>query len=304
MTAPTLRPAAASQNASPDALLPPGPWAHAALQALTDRRDAHAISRNDHQENPVNDTEGAPQIKPPYVLKFAQPDPTVLRRKLLDQWRDMGARRRKAFEALHAAMEAKADAPAADLDRFEGLCIAGDLSFLLAAILRRAEQYEAMNPGAEPEPFVDWLARVVGLVMDTGLDWLEGANDDLLPADGEDAPQAAPLAAPGAMQAVSGDSETAEGQIGPLRGSEGFGGPDAPAVHGFRVGDLVEIVAREDESESTPPGLRLNGTIAPVAEIDDNPEYPIGLEVEGYLGLVWCNSTEIRHAGEAAEVAR
>lgn len=131
----------------------------------------------------MNETE----IKPPYILKFAQPDPTDLRRKLLAQWRDMATRRKCAFDDLHAA----AKPSRADLDRFEGLCVAGDFSFLLAAILRRAEQYRAMDPDAEPEPFVDFLARTVGLVMDTGLDWLEGANDDLLPAENESGEAAA-----------------------------------------------------------------------------------------------------------------
>jgi len=112
-----------------------------------------------------------PEIKPPYVLKFNQPDPTELRRRLLAQWDDL-------------ANESGAKPEAGGLDRFEGLAIAGDFSFLLAAILRRAEQYEAMDHTVEePEPFVDWLARTIGLVLDTGLDWLEGANDDLLHDD-------------------------------------------------------------------------------------------------------------------------
>lgn len=65
---------------------------------------------------------------------------------------------------------------------------------------------------------------------------------------------------------------------------------------GFRVLDLVEITARDGEGEHTPPGLRLIGRTGVVAEIDDNPEYPIGISVEGWLGPVWCNSGEIRHA--------
>lgn len=140
----------------------------------------------------MNDTAAAsgphePEIKPPYVLKFNQPDPTDLRRKLLDQWNDLATRRRAAFKALHAASESGAKPAEGDLDRFEGLAIGGDFSFLLAAILRRAEQYRAMDlADAEPEPFVDRLARTVGLVLDSGLDWLEGANDDLLPVDDDD----------------------------------------------------------------------------------------------------------------------
>lgn len=152
--------------------------------ALTCTDTAPATS----QEADMQDTSATvtgphkPEIKPPYVLKFAQPDPTELRRELLDQWDDLAKRRRAAFGALHATGERGAKPDRGDLDRFEGLAIAGDFSFLLAAVLRRAEQYRAMDAAAEPEPFADWLARTVGLVLDSGLDWLEGANDDL---DGE-----------------------------------------------------------------------------------------------------------------------
>lgn len=71
--------------------------------------------------------------------------------------------------------------------------------------------------------------------------------------------------------------------------------PVSTPDRGYKLGDLVEITAREGESEATPPGLRLNGRTGCVAEIDDNPEYSIGIAVEGWLGPVWCNSGEIRH---------
>lgn len=71
------------------------------------------------------------------------------------------------------------------------------------------------------------------------------------------------------------------------------------ALRSFRVGGRVEITGRHDD-ESAPEGLKLNGSIGVVTEIDDSPEYSIGLTVEGWVGLVWCNSSEIRHA-EAAE---
>lgn len=119
----------------------------------------------------------APQIKPPYVLKFAQPDPTSLRRRLLETWREMGPHRRAAFEALHAAGGKPTEV---DLAATEALCLAGDFAFLLAAVVRRAEEYRAAPDSAELEPFADFLERVIGLVLDTGLDWLEEANDDLL----------------------------------------------------------------------------------------------------------------------------
>jgi len=73
-------------------------------------------------------------------------------------------------------------------------------------------------------------------------------------------------------------------------------------VRGFRVGDLVQITARDGEGEHTPPGLRLGGRTGVVTEIDDNPGYPIGLTVEGFPGTVWCNSGEIRHANAAGSV--
>lgn len=72
--------------------------------------------------------------------------------------------------------------------------------------------------------------------------------------------------------------------------------PQSPAPRGFRVGDMVEITARDDEDDSTPPGARLIGKTGVVTELDDNPEFGIGLTVEGWLGLVWCNSVEVRHA--------
>lgn len=75
----------------------------------------------------------------------------------------------------------------------------------------------------------------------------------------------------------------------------------SPAPRGFRVGDLVEITGRDDEQ--VPDGLKLNGSVGPVSEIDDNSEYSIGVTVDGWVGLVWCSSTEIRHLS-AGEVAR
>ena len=77
---------------------------------------------------------------------------------------------------------------------------------------------------------------------------------------------------------------------------------EIPAPRGFRVGDVVQITGRHDD-ESGPEALKLLGRIGAVAEIDDNPEYPIGLTVAGWVGLVWCNSTEIRHL-TAEEIAR
>lgn len=82
---------------------------------------------------------------------------------------------------------------------------------------------------------------------------------------------------------------------------DAFHAPAAPRP--FRVGDVVEITGRDGEDVTASCGAALNGRTGVVAEIDDNPEYPVGLQVEGYLGLVWCNSTEVRHA-DPAEVAR
>lgn len=70
-------------------------------------------------------------------------------------------------------------------------------------------------------------------------------------------------------------------------------------LRGYRIGDLVQITARDSEGEHTPPGARLIGRTGYVSEIDDNPEYPIGLSIDGWLGSVWCNSGEIRHADAA-----
>lgn len=79
------------------------------------------------------------------------------------------------------------------------------------------------------------------------------------------------------------------------------GQQEVPAERGFRVGDLVQITGRHDD-ESGPEALKLLGRTGVVTEIDDNPEFPIGLTVDGWVGLVWCNSTEIRHLS-AEEIA-
>lgn len=84
---------------------------------------------------------------------------------------------------------------------------------------------------------------------------------------------------------------------------ESFAEPESRSAAAFRVGDLVEITGRDGGEVTASCGANLNGKTGFVAEIDDNPEYPIGLAVEGYLGLVWCGSAEIRHA-DPAEVAR
>jgi|GEM_PF-3758200 len=76
----------------------------------------------------------------------------------------------------------------------------------------------------------------------------------------------------------------------------------APDPRDFRIGDLVQITAREGESEATPPGLRLNGRTGPVVDFDDT-QYPIGVAVEGWLGPVWCSPGEVRHLS-AEEIAR
>lgn len=76
-----------------------------------------------------------------------------------------------------------------------------------------------------------------------------------------------------------------------------FGLAEIPPV--FRIGDLVEITGRDGGEVCASSGANLNGKTGVVAEIDDNPEYPIGLRVEGFVGLVWCASTEIRHADRA-----
>lgn len=68
----------------------------------------------------------------------------------------------------------------------------------------------------------------------------------------------------------------------------------AMAQRAFRIGDLVEITGRGDGYD---------GKTGVVTEIDDNPEYSIGLTVEGFVGLVWCNSAEIRHLDGAGTAA-
>jgi len=81
---------------------------------------------------------------------------------------------------------------------------------------------------------------------------------------------------------------------------ESFAEPEPPAAAAFRVGDLVEITGRDGAEVTASSGAALNGKTGVVTEIDDNPEYPIGVAVEGFVGLVWCSSAELRHSDAAA----
>lgn len=63
------------------------------------------------------------------------------------------------------------------------------------------------------------------------------------------------------------------------------GQQEIPTPRPFRVGDLVEITGRGDI---------FDGKTGVVAKVDDDPQYPMGLTVAGFVGLVWCNSSEIR----------
>lgn len=60
---------------------------------------------------------------------------------------------------------------------------------------------------------------------------------------------------------------------------------------GYRAGDIVEIHDRDET---------YNGKTGIVVQIDEGDgEFPIGLDVEGFLGLVWCHPSEIRHVEPA-----
>jgi hypothetical protein len=88
--------------------------------------------------------------------------------------------------------------------------------------------------------------------------------------------------------------ETAEADDGPEPQIPGQGElpvEAVPAPRGYRVGDLVEITGRGDI---------FDGKTGVVAKVDDDPEYPMGLTVEGVASRVWCNSGEIRHADATA----
>lgn len=167
---------------------------------------------------------------------------------------------RRALLADADVLEARASAYSyaavgTEMAAWTGLLLAGSNHRLIAGLLGIALRDPGLTDAGRRE-----MARLVGQVLDGWPEVLDGANDDL-----GDEPE--PV-------------EQAPGQ---------------PAPRGFRVGDLVEITARDDEGERTPPGARLIGRTGYVSEIDDNPEYPIGLTVEGWLGPVWCKSNELRH---------
>ncbi len=66
---------------------------------------------------------------------------------------------------------------------------------------------------------------------------------------------------------------------------------------GYKAGDLVEITEPVDSAR----GAHIaEGHLGRVTEIDDDPEHPISLTVDGFDGLAWCSSGEIRHADEVA----
>ncbi len=69
---------------------------------------------------------------------------------------------------------------------------------------------------------------------------------------------------------------------------------DAMAPRGFRIGDLVEITGLGDGYD---------GKIGVVTQVDHDPVHWIGLAVDGFVGLVWCNSTEVRHLDGAGAAA-
>lgn len=143
-----------------------------------------------------------------------------------------------------------------ELAAWTGLLLVGSHGRMVAALLGLLD-----GPGV-PAEIRERGRRLVGQVLDGWPEVLEGANDDL-PA----APQP---------------------QI------PGQGELPAEVPRGFRIGDQVEITAREGDTEATPPGLRLNGRTGYVSQIDGDNEYPIGITVEGWLGPVWCSSGEIR----------
>ena len=86
--------------------------------------------------------------------------------------------------------------------------------------------------------------------------------------------------------------------VPPAAGALPPGQVDGQAPCGFRLGDLVEITGRVDEPQ-------LAGRTGFVSEIDDyDPELPFGLTVEGWLGLVWCASSEIRRVESGSGAAK
>lgn len=91
-----------------------------------------------------------------------------------------------------------------------------------------------------------------------------------------------------------------------------LGQQEIPAPHGFKIGDPVVILHRDDEDKTLPAGLRLGGRLGVVTELkgsigqaaDEVAEYSFGVAVYGIADLVWCAPGEIRRAQFTAGAGR
>jgi hypothetical protein len=100
-------------------------------------------------------------------------DITEIRQMLMRLSKDAHTQRQPISKALFYAPTTSnpVELRSAWSDAWRGLCGTEVYTFALAAVLRRAEQ---LDPGVAQQ-----LAVIVEKALDTGLDWLEGANDDL-----------------------------------------------------------------------------------------------------------------------------
>lgn len=154
----------------------------------------------------------------------------------------------------------------------DGTALAAWCGLLLAASHNRmsAALLGLLSDPRVPADLAERGRYLVGQVLAGWPEVLEGANDDLPDAP---APQ------------VEGQGEI------PLTGQQASAA-EGETPREFRVGDLVQITGR---------GEGFDGKTGVVTEIDEGDvEFPIGLTIDGFAGLAWCDPSEIRHADQAA----
>jgi hypothetical protein len=95
---------------------------------------------------------------------------TDVRRALIAESEDFYKRRKPYFASMRADASPAESGPA--FDAYEGLVAAGAYGWLLAAMLRKLSE----DHGAT---YAEDFAALVAEVMESGVDWLEDANDDL-----------------------------------------------------------------------------------------------------------------------------
>jgi hypothetical protein len=116
------------------------------------------------------------EIDLPGAMLTRVPVVRVTREALLAESEDFLGRTHAHFETFHG-QEKRTPLVEAALDAYEGLVTSGVCAYVIAAMLRQVDE-------ADPA-LAQKLAGMVDLARESGLDWLQEANDDLRPRDGE-----------------------------------------------------------------------------------------------------------------------